>query len=277
MGAICCAEGRKGEADTEGLSTSQLRKAVVHNTGIAKDDIFGDQMNDIDETQDDIDSIYKNRFEENLKINSTNLLDFYERLRLQESDYGKYDSKVNEEKLKILFRTKGSELCQDVPVIWSQYMFEKGITVPMILKAIHNPEERVKWDKDLRSAEVPRMENENSMMVWHQQTKSTIKYILTRDFLEKKIKFTTGNKKYVYFSSLPDEILAAADGESRAYTVFGFHVFERQEDGRILMEVITQTDYNVGVGALAKIAQSAVVSSFPKTPKPHAIYIHMWK
>jgi hypothetical protein len=106
-------------------------------------------------------------------------------------------------------------------------MFEKGINIPTLLKALHNPEERVKWDRDLRSAEVPRMENDNAMMIWHSQTKSTIKYILTRDYLEKKIKFTSGNKKFVFFSALPDEILAAGEGETRAYNIFGLHVFER--------------------------------------------------
>lgn len=55
-----------------------------------------------------------------------------------------------------------------MPVIWSQYMFEKGINIPTLLKAVHNPEERVKWDRDLRSAEIVRKENDNSLMIWNQ-------------------------------------------------------------------------------------------------------------
>ena len=69
----------KGELpDTEGLSTSQLRKGNITNNGISRDDIFGiskrfncligDQINDIDDTMEDLDSIYKNKYEENFKI-----------------------------------------------------------------------------------------------------------------------------------------------------------------------------------------------------------------
>lgn len=104
-------------------------------------------------------------------------------------------------------------------------------------------------------------------MIWHQKNRSAIKYIQQRDFLEKKVKFTDGNKRYVYFTSLPDEILPIEEGVSRGYTLIGFHCFERQEDGRILMEGIMQNDFNIGTGAMAKIAQAAIMSALPKSLK----------
>ena len=46
-------------------------------------------------------------------------------------------------------------------------MFDKGVNIPCILKAVHNPEERKKWDKEITEAEVPRIENNSTVMVWH--------------------------------------------------------------------------------------------------------------
>lgn len=80
------------------------------------------------------------------------------------------------------------------------------MTIPSILKAIYNPEERSKWDRELIESEILRFEAANTVMLWHQKNRSAIKYIATRDYIEKKVKFTNSNKKYVYFSSLPDEI-----------------------------------------------------------------------
>ena len=75
------------------------------------------------------------------------------------------------------------------------------------------------------------------------------------------MKFTNSNKRYVYFSSLPDQIQEADDASPRAYTIFGVHSFERLEDGKILMEAISQIDYNVGVGAIGKVAWNTITSA----------------
>lgn len=61
---------------------------------------------------------------------------------------------------------KGSELSKDFAVVWVQFMFEAGTSISSIIRAIHNPAERVKWDKELTQAEVPKVEN-NNVMIWH--------------------------------------------------------------------------------------------------------------
>lgn len=147
------------------------------------------------------------------------------------------------------------------------YTFERGATVPAILKSIYNPDERHKWDRDVVESDVIRFEGANTVMLWHQKNKSTNKYISTRDYIEKKVKFTHSNKKYVYFSSLPDEFRPTEEENPRAYTVFGLHSFERLDDGRIQMEVLTQVDYNVGSGAIGKLAVNSIVTTQPKLLK----------
>jgi hypothetical protein len=135
------------------------------------------------------------------------------------------------------------------------------------LKAIYNPEERQKWDREVTEAEVLRFEAANTVMLWHQKNRSANKYIATRDYLEKKVKFTSGSKKLVYFSALPDEVLPAEDANPRAYTIFGLHSFERLDDGRIQMEAVTQVDFNVGSGAIGKLAVNSITSAQPKLLK----------
>lgn len=46
-------------------------------------------------------------------------------------------------------------------------MFDEGLDIEDILQAIHSPEERLKWDKELTQASVVSMELNNSVMVWH--------------------------------------------------------------------------------------------------------------
>lgn len=46
-------------------------------------------------------------------------------------------------------------------------MFDEGLSITNILKAMHNPEERIKWDKDLTETEVLRVESDNHVMIWH--------------------------------------------------------------------------------------------------------------
>jgi len=69
--------------------------------------------------------------------------------------------------------------------------------------------------------------------LWYQLNKSAVKIVSQRDFLEKKVKFSKDGKKYVFFSSVPDEFRPPNEGTTRAYTISGFHVFEKLEDGRV--------------------------------------------
>lgn len=50
-------------------------------------------------------------------------------------------------------------------------MFEASCAIRNIVKAIHNPDERVKWDKDIEVAEGSEVINEK-ILIWYQRNRS---------------------------------------------------------------------------------------------------------
>eukprot|EP00350_Pseudokeronopsis_sp_OXSARD2_P001102 CAMPEP_0170556864 /NCGR_PEP_ID=MMETSP0211-20121228/19011_1 /TAXON_ID=311385 /ORGANISM="Pseudokeronopsis sp., Strain OXSARD2" /LENGTH=125 /DNA_ID=CAMNT_0010867443 /DNA_START=349 /DNA_END=726 /DNA_ORIENTATION=+ len=112
------------------------------------------------------------------------------------------------------------------------------------MRAIHNPNIRPVWDKDLLSAEI-RDTIAEKMLIWYQVNKSAVSIVQERDFLEKKVKFTHNNVHYIFLSSIPDQYKPEEDKVSRAYTVTTFHVFEKLADGTILFTGINQNDLNL--------------------------------
>lgn len=48
------------------------------------------------------------------------------------------------------------------------------------------------------------------------------------------------------------------DAISRAYSITGFHVFQKLPDGRILFTAVNQNDFNLS-GAMGKIATAVAV------------------
>jgi len=82
------------------------------------------------------------------------LLELYERVSADVPSLGKWDTKVDEENIKIFVNMKGSEVCKDFPLIKSDMYFSAGVTVENVLRAIHDDSERIMWDKDVEQAEV---------------------------------------------------------------------------------------------------------------------------
>jgi hypothetical protein len=141
--------------------------------------------------------------------------------------------------------------------------FEKGTSITNLMKAVHNPDERLKWDKDIESAEVLSIVN-SKMMLWHQINRSPISFVNRRDFLEKKFKFTKGNRQFVIFTSIPDDIQPTDSSTTRAHTILGYHVFEKLDDGRVKFGGIMQTDFKLGTGPMGKVAQTGTLNALPK-------------
>ena len=52
-----------------------------------------------------------------------------------------------------------------------EYIFDVGCTIMNIVKAIHNPVERMKWDKDIEHAEALDTVNDK-ILLWYQRNKS---------------------------------------------------------------------------------------------------------
>jgi hypothetical protein len=72
--------------------------------------------------------------------------------------------------------------------------------------------------------------------------------------LEKKLKFHHEGKLFVFFTSMPDVIKPPDSKTTRAYSIVGFHIFERIEDGRLKFTGLAQTDVNIGTGTMARMA-----------------------
>jgi hypothetical protein len=78
----------------------------------------------------------------------------------------------------------------------------------------------------------------------YQRIKSAVSYIQKREFVEKKLKFKVKveqiqgvkgkhTRHFVYFSSLPDGFRPIDKNVTRAKVLFGMHMFEKLEDGRL--------------------------------------------
>jgi hypothetical protein len=117
-----------------------------------------------------------------------------------------------------------------------------------LLKAIHNPEERRKWDKDVEQCEyLPLSAGEDmqvdgpsqrKLLLCLLRMKSNISFIQRREFLEKKLKFKVAvldsespdkprARHLVFFSSVPDVLHESDKTITRATIILGIHMFER--------------------------------------------------
>ncbi len=93
----------------------------------------------------------------------------------------------------------------------------------------------------------------------YQRIKSAVSYIQKREFVEKKLKFKIKthhikshesslpedqkggrhSRHFVYFSSLPEGFYPIDKSVTRAKVIFGLHIFERLEDGRLHFQSLT--------------------------------------
>lgn len=48
----------------------------------------------------------------------------------------------------------------------SEMYLDAGFEIKDVMKSIHNPEERFKWDKDIESADILSIVN-SKLMLWH--------------------------------------------------------------------------------------------------------------
>ena len=166
-----------------------------------------------------------------------------------------------------------------------------GVTLKSLIKAIHNPLERAKWDKDVEMGRIVELIHNSKGVLFHQRMKSPIQLIQRREFLEKKLKFKKkvqhithqneesnaptsphpcGHKHtrhFVYFTSVPDSMLEIENGVTRAHVIIGIHMFEKLEDGRLRFQAIVQNDFNMGTGAMAKVATVGIIKEMPKNLK----------
>jgi len=73
---------------------------------------------------------------------------------------------MNEESLKQYVKMKGSELTSNFPTIVTEMYFEAGTSIEKIMKAIHHPQVREQWDKDIIHTEVMKVADKK-IVLWH--------------------------------------------------------------------------------------------------------------
>jgi len=94
------------------------------------------------------------------------LVELFDRISAEVPTLGRWDTKVDEESIKIFVNMKGSEVCKDFPLVKSEMYFSAGTTVENVLSAIHDDAQRPLWDKDVEHAEV--FSNpERNIQLWH--------------------------------------------------------------------------------------------------------------
>jgi hypothetical protein len=71
-------------------------------------------------------------------MNKLGLLDLYQRVKSREPGAGKWDTKLNEQDIKQYIKMAGSELTKDSPVIVTEMYFDKEVSIPKLIRAIHN-------------------------------------------------------------------------------------------------------------------------------------------
>lgn len=74
----------------------------------------------------------------------------------------------------IIYKQKGSELTNHFPCVMTDMFFEPGLSMKALIRAIHNPEERAKWDKDVEITENMELVSSNKALLFYQRMKSPI-------------------------------------------------------------------------------------------------------
>ena len=57
-------------------------------------------------------------------------------------------------------------MTKEFPLFRVEYIFEASCAIRNIVKAIHNPDERIKWDKDIEVAHGDEVVNEK-ILIWY--------------------------------------------------------------------------------------------------------------
>jgi hypothetical protein len=103
----------------------------------------------------------------------------------------------------------------------------KGMGARGLIKLIHNPVERAKWDKDVEYGKILGLSENGKLLLFHQRMKSAISFIQKRDFLEKKLKFKVKvpptqeggrerTRHFIFFTSIPDDHMPSEKNVTRA-------------------------------------------------------------
>lgn len=167
--------------------------------------------------------------------------------KFQEMDeFEDWDLKIDEPTMRLWVAKNGSFLNFNLPFLHSELIFDAKYPFELVVDAINDPAHKEKWDDNIKSIEV--VNDDNLDEVLYHTTYKDIPFVATvRDFIEKKLNFTTKNMEgedvFVSLSSsIPDEYLPPAKGVTRWETLFHLMIYEPQNDGSTIVQSFSQWD-----------------------------------
>lgn len=184
--------------------------------------------------------------------------------KIQKDNY----SPLYEENLLKIFIKSSSLINENINIIRCHLtkpknLLDKVPEVADIIEAINIPEERIKWDKNLKTFEIKEKINytmDIAKMVFLKQ----FSIIGEREIIEKRIRFSDEGINYIFSSSVPEKVerLITPDSEVvvKATNFLGVLVFN-EDDDNFYIDSFNQIDIKMG------IPQSFIQKSLPNKVK----------
>ena len=140
---------------------------------------------------------------------------------------------------------QGTYIDSKLPFFHIQIDFEKKYNFIDIVEAVFEPEQRQKWDKDIK--EIVSKPNQLGSMSIVYTTYKPYKVIGSAVLMEKQLTFTTENENGMkifvsYTSSLPEKISPGSSEYSMVKTLFWITTIEQQNDGSVILQTYMQID-----------------------------------
>ena len=101
-------------------------------------------------------------------LNKQSLLELLQRLDNEDPATGgtKWETKIDEFDFKMHIKPKGSELSHETPLIKAEMFLASSHSIERVMKAVHNKEDRLAWDKDLEYGETIKVV-EGKLVLWY--------------------------------------------------------------------------------------------------------------
>lgn len=168
-----------------------------------------------------------------------------------DEDPAHWNQKINKENdIKLWLRKNGSKFSEKSPFGKVTVTIGKG-SIANLYKVLNDIDIRMRWDSGLACMEEIPTQGEESFKLIYTLSKSPMKSIANRSFLDKRTCFFHEGDLYSYFSFAPEEIYPVKDenkkSDVRADSIIGLQRISKQEDGTLLFYGYTQTDIKMAL------------------------------